>query len=118
MDCFPEGEERMSFELRNLAGFGKGGEPNFEGAVTALQTRLYLVVRDFRRRRNRGGLPYGWAIAVYAPPEELWGYEAVIAAYAESPERSGERILQWLEELYPIPDRRAAERLIRDGRIR
>ena len=118
MDCFRDRPELFSFELKELAGFGKGGEPNFEGAVTALQMQLYLTVRDFRQRRNRGGLPYGWAIAVYAPPEELWGYEAVTAAYAESPERSGERILRRMEELYPIPDRRAAERLIREGRIR
>jgi hypothetical protein len=117
-DGQPTDAEYLSCVLKDRAGFGKGGEPNFEGAVTALQMQLYLTVGDFRQRRNRGGLPYGWAIAVYAPPENLWGYEAVTAAYGESPERSGERILRRMEELYPIPDRRAAERLIREGRIR
>ena len=113
MDCFRDRPERLSFELKEAAGFGKGGEPNFEGNITALQMRLYLVVRDFRRRENKRGEPYGWAIAVYAPPESVWGYEAVTGAYGEVPARSGERILRRLEELYPVPDRAAAERLIR-----
>ena len=113
MDCFPRGEERFSFELKELAGFGRGGEPNFEGNITGLQMRLYLVMRDFRQRRNKGGEPYGWPIAVYATPESVWGYETVTAGYAETPEQSGQRILRRLEELYPIPDGKEAEKLIR-----
>ena len=113
MDCFQNGEEHLSFELKETAGFGKGGEPNFEGNVTALQMRLYLTVRDFRRRENRRGEPYGWPIAVYARPESVWGYETVTACYGETPERSLSRILRRLEERFPIPDRRGAERLIR-----
>ena len=113
MDCFNAGEERFSFKLKELAGFGKGGEPNFEGTVTALQMKLYLVMRDFRQRRNRRGEPYGWPIAVYAAPESVWGYETVTADYAEAPEASEKRILRRLEELYPIPDRKKAEKLLK-----
>ena len=112
MDCFPGGEERFSFELKELGGFGKGGEPNFEGTVTALQHQLYLVMADFRQRRNRRGEPYGWPIAVYAPPETLWGYEAVTAAYPESPEVSRQRLLDRMKELYPEGDEKTVRRLI------
>ncbi len=37
MDRFLEREEWFSFELKRQAGFGKGGEKNFEGTVTDLQ---------------------------------------------------------------------------------
>ncbi len=112
MDCFSGGEERFSFELKAMAGFGKGGEPNFEGNVTALQMRLYLVMADFRQRRNRRGAPYGWPIAVYAAPERLWGYETVTSAYGEPPEESRNRILRRMEEVFPSADPGAVRKLV------
>ena len=64
MDCFALADELPSYELKNLAGFGKGGERNFEGTVAKLQQQAYLVIRAFRRRRSclsavRGILPSG-----------------------------------------------------------
>ena len=99
----------MSFELKALAGFGPGGEKNYEGTVTALQMQTYLVMRDFRCRKNRYGEDYGWPIAVYAPPEKLWGYEAVTACYGETPEASRDRVFARVRELYP----QATDRQIR-----
>ena len=54
MDCFAGQEEWFSFALKRQAGFGKGGEKNFEGTVTDLQMGGYLLIRDFRRRINFG----------------------------------------------------------------
>lgn len=65
-------DERFFFELKRQAGFGKGGEKNFEGTVTDLQMGSYLLIRDFRRRANKKGFPYGWHISVYSTPEALW----------------------------------------------
>ena len=104
MDVFPEGESLFSFEAKQRAGFGKGGEKNFEGTVTSLQMRTYLVIRDFRRRMNRKGDPYGWEIAVYSTPETVWGYDLVTSAYVEEPEASGERIKGRIRELYGASD--------------
>ena len=101
MDCFDEDTELFSFELKELAGFGKGGEKNFEGVVTALQMQTYLCVRDFRCRLNKKGEPYGWAIAVYSRPEHLWGYDHIAAAYGEAPEVSREQIREQMRRLYP-----------------
>lgn len=112
MRVFAERDELFSFELRQLAGFGKGGEKNFEGTVTALQMQTYLVLRDFRCRTNRSGEPYGWPIAVYATPEHIWGYERVTAAYAEDPEASRERIVHHLREIYPIATEKQIRKLI------
>lgn len=113
MDVFESREDCMSFELKALAGFGPGGEKNYEGTVTALQMQTYLVMRDFRCRKNRYGEDYGWPIAVYAPPEKLWGYEAVTACYGEAPEASRERVFARMRELYPQATDRQIKTILR-----
>jgi hypothetical protein len=47
------------------------------------------------------GIPYGWGVAKYATPEQLYGYDAVTAAYCRSPQESKERILTHLTALLP-----------------
>ena len=71
MDCFLEQEEWFSSDLKRQAGLRKGGEKNFEGTVTDLQMGGYLLIRDFRQRINKKGVPYGWPISVYTTPEAL-----------------------------------------------
>lgn len=88
MDCFSEKDEWSSFELKRQAGFGKGGEKNFEGTVTGLQMGGYLLIRDFRRRLNKRGQEYGWHISVYSTPETLWGYDHISSAYSVDPAES------------------------------
>lgn len=101
MDRFGEQAEWAGYELKANAGFGKGGEKNFNGIVTELQMQTYLTIRDFRKRRNKRGMEYGMAVSVYTTPEELWGYDAVTAAYKEDPEKSKERIYGHIREQYP-----------------
>lgn len=101
MDLFAAHEPLYSFEMKEKGGFGKGGEKNFEGTLTALQTEFYLVVRDFRQRRNKAGLPYGWHIALYTTPEDFWGYDLVSAAYHEKPSESKARIYALAREKFP-----------------
>ncbi len=101
MDLFMAGDELFSFEAKRKAGFGKGGEKNFEGILTELQMQTYLVTKDFRQRRNRNGEPYGWKIAVYSSPEGIWGYDAVTSAYNEAPAISKQRIISRIRELFP-----------------
>ena len=101
MDQFARREELYSFELRRLAGFGRDGEKNFEGTVTALQMGGYLLIRDFRQRLNKKGQPYGWPIAVYSTPEALWGHGHVASAYFTEPARSGELVFQQVRRHFP-----------------
>ena len=112
MDCFADGEEHFSFVTKELAGFGKGGEKNFEGNMTALQMQLYLVVRDFRQRENKKGRPYGWHIAVHATPESIWGYDLLSSAYGEEPAKSRERIVRHMHDVYPIATDKQIEKVI------
>ena len=101
MDLFPGREERFSNEVRRLAGFGSQGEHGFEGTVTALEMMTYLVIRDFRSRLNKAGVPYGWHIAVLCTPEARWGEDMVTSAYGEDPEESRRAILAHLGQRFP-----------------
>ena len=105
MDLYAEermDEEYYSNELKAQAGFGKGKEKGFDGAITALQMETYLVVRDFRQRKNKKGGAYGWPIAIYCTPEHLWGYDYVTGAYKESADDSGQRIIRHMQDIYPV----------------
>lgn len=104
MDLFADDlsdRELYSFEAKQLAGFGKEGEKNFEGEITKLQMQTYLCVRDFRRRKNKKGEEYGWGIAVYCLPEHLWGYGYVTGEYSDDPKESAIKIMAHAKELYP-----------------
>ena len=102
----------LSTELKKLAGFGKGGEKNFQGITTDLMMKIYLVTADFHRRRNKKGAEYGMPVSVLLPPEAVWGYDAVTSAYIESPRKSWERIAERVHQLYPDADRAEITRLI------
>ena len=101
MVCFSEQKEWFSFALKCQAGFGKGGEKNFEGTITDLQMGGYLLIQDFRQRINRQGVPYGWPISVYTTPEALWGYDHIASAYFVDPAESKRLIYQQVQKNFP-----------------
>lgn len=102
MDLYNSNDEYYSCELKKLAGFGKGGEKNFEGTITDLQMKTYLCVRDFRQKKNKKGESYGWRVAIYSKPESLWGRELVTSRYDEKPDASAAHLIQHVHDLYPI----------------
>ena len=69
-----------------------------------LQMMTYLCMRDFQKRVNKRGEEYGWDVAIYSTPEQLYGYKHVTSAYKESPEESRERIIKQLTKYYPDAD--------------
>ena len=112
MDCFALSPELPSYELKRLAGFGKGGEKNFEGTVTQLQMGGYLLIRDFRQRLNKRGQPYGWPISVYSTPEALWGCEHIASAYSTQPAASKDLIYQQVQKHFPSATRAALQAVL------
>lgn len=56
---------------------------------------------DFVYMQDKFGRAYGWGVAKYSTPEELFGYEAVTAAYKREPFESKERILVYLSGIFP-----------------
>lgn len=116
MDLFAdesEHSELFSFEIKQKAGFAKGGEKNFEGTVTDLMMSTYLCMRDFRKRKNKRGQEYGWDVAIYSTPEHIFGKELVTSAYKEEPEKSGQRLYQHIEDIYPIATKQQIRKIIK-----
>lgn len=105
-DAQDTGRELMSTEIRAMAGFGKGGEKNFQGTLTTLQMLGYLICCDFRQRLSKKGEPYGWYIAVYSTPEHVFGRDAVTSCYDEEPRDSLNRIKEQVRRLFPEADDR------------
>ena len=103
------GKEIMSNELKEMAGFGKckdgsAGEKNFDGTLTGLQMQTYLIVSDFRQKKNRKGQGYGWYIAAYETPETKWGYDFVSSGYGEDPADSWKSIAKQVKTVIPEAD--------------
>ena len=105
-------EEMFSYEIKSLAGFGKGGEKNFEGTLAKLQMQTYLTVRDFRQKVNKRGEGYGWAIAVYTLPECLWGHDFVTGRYSEEPKASLQKIIKKVRSHFRDTDEKNILRVI------
>ena len=61
----------------------------------------YLLIRDFRRRLNKKGQPYGWPVSVYTTPETLWGYAHISSAYSLEPAQSRDLIYQQVQKHFP-----------------
>ena len=102
MDVLETCDEIYSNELKQKAGFSKDGEKGFDGTITDLQMMTYLTVRDFRQRKNKKGEAYGWPIAIYTKPENIYGRDHVASLYAEDPVESGKAIAKHIMEVYPI----------------
>jgi hypothetical protein len=113
VDILNEYDFLPSYELKKLAGFGKEGEKNFEGAMSDLQMKTYVVIRDFRRKRNKKNEEYGWAVADYMLSEKLFGEEHVRSAYGIAANEAKDKIIGHLLKLFPDTDIRDAEKLIR-----
>lgn len=95
-------DEILSTELKKLAGFGKDGAKNYPGIITSLQMNLYLVISDFKRRKNKKtGNEYGMAVSIMQPPEVIWGYDLVTSAYGEDSTKSWEKIYNQVLKLNP-----------------
>lgn len=92
----------LSNELKQIAGFGKDGLKGFDGAITNLMMQMYLCNCDFRKRKNKKGMEYGWNVAEYTSLENLFGYKLVTSAYSEDPKKSWERIVEHIHDIYPI----------------
>lgn len=102
----------LSPVLKQTAGFGKGGEKNYEGTLTELQRKTYLIIGDFRQRLNRQGAPYGWHLALIQTPEAKLGYETVAAAYSRPPEESRALLTKQVLAHFPEADQNLLRKLI------
>lgn len=112
MDILSKVEVIPSNDLKTAAGFGKGGERGYEGALTLLQMQTYITVRSFHRKSNKKNEEYGWSVADYCLSEKLFGEEHIRSAYSLSSVQAKERIIEHMQAIYPSADRKAIEKVI------
>lgn len=113
IDILNQYELLPSYELKKLAGFGKEGEKNFEGTISELQMKTYIIIRSFRRKRNKKNEEYGWSVADYTLSEKLFGEDHVRSAYNMTAIEAKDRIIGHLLKLFPDTDIDEVERLIK-----
>ena len=61
----------------------------------------YVCIADFVYMQDRYGRSYGWGVAEYATPEELFGYDFITSSYQRDPQESKERMMQHLSSILP-----------------
>ncbi len=92
----------LSKKLKSLCGFTKaGGEKGFDGAITRLQMQTYICIADFEYMVDKYGRQYGWGVARYSTPENLFGYEFATSAYSREPKDSMQKIADHLKKVFP-----------------
>ena len=103
----------ISKVLKAELDYRKGGNKGFETIITRLQTQTYVNIADFVYMRDKRGQTYGWGVAEYSTPEEMFGYETVTAAYNKDPSVSKELLLRHLGKIVHDVPRDKLLRLIK-----
>lgn len=85
----------------------------FDSIITRLQMQTYIIIADFVYMHDKTGKPYGWGVAQYSTPEQLYGYDRVTAAYKRESAESKERILRYLSHLLPQATEKQLLRLLK-----
>ncbi|HCV55821.1 MAG TPA: hypothetical protein DF911_07695, partial [Erysipelotrichaceae bacterium] len=68
----------------------------FDKHITKLQMLAYVTTAGFTYETTKAGVPYGWGIALYALMEQVFPRNFVRSAYKRKPEKSEERIMEYL----------------------
>ena len=98
----------ISKALKRECGKPKG----YDGSLTRLQMRTFIVTSNFEYEVDRHGRQYGWGVARYATPEDYFGMDYMEAIYHRSPEESFSRIFKHLRALFPEADEKEIKILI------
>lgn len=100
-DTIVERAALLSKELKDICNYRKGGNKGFETVITRLQMQTYVNIADFVYMQDKYGRTYGWGVAKYSTPEELFGYDAVTSAYKREPQESKRRLAEHLIHILP-----------------
>lgn len=98
-DTIAEHGTLLSKSLKSICNYRKGGNKGFDTVITRLQMQSYVCIADFEYMRDKYGRQYGWGVAKYSTPEELYGYDKITEAYCREPEESRERIVKYIMDI-------------------
>ena len=88
-------------EIKPMLGYGRNGRKGYDTVITRLQMETYVTVKNFVYAVDRKGEFYGWGIAQYTTPEEIFGRKYIEKAYKRSPEESLQRMIRQIRKIRP-----------------
>ena len=103
----------LSKELKDICNYRKGENKGFDTVITRLQMQTYVNIADFVYMQDKHGHTYGWGVAKYSTPEELFGYEAVTSAYERDPQESKRILMEHLSLILPDASEKQVLKLIK-----
>jgi hypothetical protein len=113
IDLLTEHGSLLSYELKQLGGFGKDGEKGFDTAMTLLQMQTYITVRSFEYKLDKHGQAYGWGVGRYTLSENVFGEELVTSQYSARPEDSKAEIISHIASICMDTDEKQLLKLIK-----
>lgn len=102
----------ISTELRRRTGMDGKGSP-FDGLITLLQMKCFVLPTSFEYAIDRHGRPYGWGLARYSLADRFYSGEIAAAEAKYSPAEAKALLIARVMELCPGTTEKQAERLIR-----
>lgn len=101
-------------DLTGLAGMETRSRGNaLEKVLTALQMGTNICINDFVYPISRAGKPYGWGLASYSTPEELYGPDFMARVEAMHPVVEYRRMTEYLSRLLPRASTRRIESILK-----
>lgn len=94
----------LSKHLKSLGNYKKGGNKGFDTSINRLQAQGYVIINNFVYMKDKFGKSYGWGVAEYTTPEELFGEDFSEKVYESSPEESFAKLLGHFTGLFPNED--------------
>lgn len=111
-DLLDETAPVMTGDLRDKGGYRKGGKKGFETIINRLQAQCYVLISDFKYKKDKDGKQYGWGVAEYSTPERFMGEAFTGHVYARPPEESYAKVLAHLQKLLPDVDESAIRKIL------
>lgn len=111
-DLLDETAPILTGDLRDKGQYRKGGKKGFENIITRLQAQCYVLISDFKYKKDKHGRQYGWGVAEYSTPEKFMGEDFVSRVYQRPPEESYARVLAHLREMLPGVEEAALRKIL------
>ena len=103
----------LTGKLKSICGYGRGGAKGFDSVIGRLMMQTYICISGFDYMVDKHGNTYGWGVARYSTPENLFGYELITSAYSREPLESKARIIDHIRSLFPDADEKQILKIIR-----
>lgn len=102
----------LSKSIKQKLNYRKGGNKGFDTVITRLQMQTFVCISDFEYMRDKFGKEYGWGVARYSTPENIFGEDFMTKTYETEPEVSKQKIYRYLTGLLQNADEKQILKLI------